>query len=313
MSNENKDSSLSAPSWKDQGYIPVRYLIVLMTHFGIFLSYWLRNNINFAIITMVSRSSNNSTNDSDVAQNPCGFNISEEAEADYEGEFHWDEWTQGLILGAFYWGYLWTQLPGGYLTEIIGGRYVFGGTILMQALVTLLIPLAANIGSVALIIARAMLGFFVGALYPSLNGFISCWAPPQERTMLITICHIGAPLSMLFLNPFLAFLIKGVGWEAAFYVPAAIAFVWCFIWFIVVSDSPHNHRWITNTEKDYIVSSMGETKLIKRPPVPWRALLTSLPFWSLVVTEFGNGWAVFLLLADLPLYMKDILGEDLSE
>ena len=28
------------------------------------------------------------------------------------GEFDWDGVTQGLILGSFFWGYIWTQLPG---------------------------------------------------------------------------------------------------------------------------------------------------------------------------------------------------------
>ncbi|CAL4128782.1 unnamed protein product, partial [Meganyctiphanes norvegica] len=284
-------------------------MIILCSYFHLFSFSRFQSLISFSIIRNISAAALGICDAAGVAAAAAATVATTPISSNFDTSFS-ELWLN--MFGRFLFKMAWGQSPGGYLTETIGGRYVFGGTILMQALVTLLIPLAANIGSVALIIARAMLGFFGGALYPSLNGFISCWAPPQERTMLITICHIGSALSLIFLNPFLAVLIKGVGWEAAFYVPAAITLVWCIIWFIVVSDSPHNHRWITNAEKDYIVSSMGETKLIKRPPVPWRALLTSLPFWSLVIADFGNGWAFFLLAADLPLYMKEIMGEDLS-
>ena len=43
-----------------------------------------------------------------------------------DGEFDWDKETQGIILGAFFWGYLLTQIPGGWLAERVGGKGVFG-------------------------------------------------------------------------------------------------------------------------------------------------------------------------------------------
>jgi MFS family permease len=43
-----------------------------------------------------------------------------------EGEFAWDKSTQGLILGSFYWGYIITQIPGGWLAAKFGGKHVFG-------------------------------------------------------------------------------------------------------------------------------------------------------------------------------------------
>ena len=35
-----------------------------------------------------------------------------------EGEFVWNKETQGIILGAFFWGYLVTQIPGGWLAQV---------------------------------------------------------------------------------------------------------------------------------------------------------------------------------------------------
>ena len=40
--------------------------------------------------------------------------------------FHWDEAQQGIILGMFFYGYVLTQLPGGRLAELVGGKWLFG-------------------------------------------------------------------------------------------------------------------------------------------------------------------------------------------
>jgi len=37
-------------------------------------------------------------------------------------EFGWDETTQGFVLSSFYWGYICTNVPGGWLATKIGGR-----------------------------------------------------------------------------------------------------------------------------------------------------------------------------------------------
>merc|ERR1719187_2938335 len=60
-----------------------------------------------------------------------------------DGPFIWDEAQQGQILGMFFYGYVLTQLPGGRLAELFGGKWLFGGGILVTAVFTLLTPLAA--------------------------------------------------------------------------------------------------------------------------------------------------------------------------
>ena len=37
-----------------------------------------------------------------------------------------DHDDQGVILGMFFYGYVLTQLPGGRLAEIVGGKWLFG-------------------------------------------------------------------------------------------------------------------------------------------------------------------------------------------
>lgn len=73
-------------------------------------------------------------------------------------EFDWDEQTQGLILSAFYWGYVLTHLPGGLLAEKFGGKQTLGLGILSTAVLTCLTPLAARAGAHWLIAVRFVEG-----------------------------------------------------------------------------------------------------------------------------------------------------------
>ena len=63
-------------------------------------------------------------------------------------------------MAAFFYGYLFTQVPGGWLAGRFGGKYVFGIGILMTALLTLLTPLAAQLGVWAIIVLRVLEGVF---------------------------------------------------------------------------------------------------------------------------------------------------------
>ena len=75
-----------------------------------------------------------------------------------DGEFDWDKSTQGFILGAFFWGYLLTQIPGGWLAEKIGGRGVFGWFMLLCAVATLLTPVGAEASPYVLVFLRIVKG-----------------------------------------------------------------------------------------------------------------------------------------------------------
>ena len=66
----------------------------------------------------------------------------------------------GLILGSFYYGYILTQIPGGWLAHRYGAKYVFGIGVVMTALLTLLTPNAASVGVWCLVMVRIMEGIF---------------------------------------------------------------------------------------------------------------------------------------------------------
>lgn len=86
-------------------------------------------------------------------------------------KFNWSEYEQNFILGSFYWGYVLTELPGGRLAEMVGARPVFGYSMLLASMITLLTPMAAKIGFYCIIICRVLLGFTLVSIMFNYNKF----------------------------------------------------------------------------------------------------------------------------------------------
>lgn len=98
--------------------------------------------LSVAITEMVKKTaSNHSVEIGETC--PAGEDVDESLPT---GEFEWDEELQGLILSAFYWGYVITHLPGGMLAEKFGGKYTLSLGILSTAVFTLLTPLCIEWG-----------------------------------------------------------------------------------------------------------------------------------------------------------------------
>ena len=64
----------------------------------------------------------------------------------------------GVILGAFFYGYLTTQLPGGVLGNKYGGKMVFGYGVLVTSLLSLATPIVARTSYVLFIALRVIEG-----------------------------------------------------------------------------------------------------------------------------------------------------------
>ena len=51
----------------------------------------------------------------------------------------------------------------------------------------------------------------------------------------------------------------------------------------------------------------------KRPPVPWKDIALSVPFWALMITHTLNNFGWYMLLVELPSFMSAGLGFNIKE
>ncbi|XP_014749356.1 PREDICTED: vesicular glutamate transporter 1 [Sturnus vulgaris] len=69
---------------------------------------------------------------------PYGINALQHA------QFNWDPETVGMIHGSFFWGYIVTQIPGGFIAQKFAANRVFGLAIVSTSVLNMLIPSAAR-------------------------------------------------------------------------------------------------------------------------------------------------------------------------
>ncbi|KAI4900043.1 hypothetical protein NFI96_028144 [Prochilodus magdalenae] len=230
--------------------LPRRYIIAIMSGLGFCISFGIRCNLGVAIVSMV----NNST----IHQN--GKIIIKE-----KAKFNWDPETVGMIHGSFFWGYIVTQIPGGYISSRLAANRVFGAAIILTSTLNMFIPSAARVHYGCVIFVRILQGLVEGVTYPACHGIWSKWAPPLERSRLATTSFCGSYAGAVIAMPLAGILVQYTGWSSVFYVYGSFGIVWYMFWILVSYESPAEHPTITDEERCYIEESIGESAKLLGP------------------------------------------------
>ncbi|XP_069091779.1 sialin isoform X1 [Pleurodeles waltl] len=286
-----------------------RCTLAVLALFGFFMLYALRVNLSVALVDMVEKNASVVDN---ATTKTCPDRSSTTVPHKSKGKkYDWDADT-GLILGSFFYGYILTQIPGGYLARKFGGKHLMGFGILGTAVFTLLTPLAADLGVGYLIAVRALEGLGEGVTFPAMHAMWSSWAPPLERSRLLSLSYAGAQLGTVVSLPLSGLICYHMDWIYVFYIFGAFGILWFVLWLLFVSDTPETHRTISPSERDYILSSL-KSQLSTQKSIPCGAMITSLPLWAIIVAHFSYNWTFYTLLTLLPTYMKDILRFNAQE
>lgn len=148
-------------------------------------------------------------------------------------------------------------------------------------------------------------------MVPCVNKIISTWSPPNERGKFMSTLF-GTDIGTVITWSLCGVLIETVGWQWAFYVPAALIAAFVVVWYFVVFDTPAEHPRILPTERQYIEESLtGLRAGLKSWPPMW-SIVKSLPFWSLLVLHYAHIWGMYFLITAAPKFMNEVLGFDLS-
>uniref|UniRef100_A0A2P2HW34 Sialin-like n=1 Tax=Hirondellea gigas TaxID=1518452 RepID=A0A2P2HW34_9CRUS len=315
---------------KCKDFIPARWIFTVLGSVGFMVVYGLKVNLSVAIMAMVNHtavaleSSHGDDHHGDshavtdglnatVVVDDCDTGGSKE-EALMDGPFVWNENIQGVLLASYFYGYLLTQVAGGWVAEKFSAKHVFGVGALLNIVGTLLTPLAANISFMAMMALRVVMGIGGGVTLPAMHVLVARWAPPAERSKIASAVYAGMTLGTLFTMPFSGILASTLGWEFVFYVQGVLSILWYILWVIFVFDSPSQHPRITRTERQMIDNSIGGGSAITgpKPSVPWKAVWTSMPVWAIIVAHTCSNWGWYMLLVKLPTFMRYILKFDIK-
>jgi len=311
----NKDEVLEVPPESAGKWWSTRYCLAYLAFLGFANVYALRVNLSVAILSMVNstyQESHSSSSNQSVSIS-CPQNIIQNTTT-IDGEFKWDENKQSLVLGSFFYGYIVTQLPGGYLAGRFGAKMFFGGGVLCTSILTLLTPLAARTSYKLLIALRVLEGFGEGVTFPAMHAMWGRWAPPVERSFLISLTYAGSQFGTVISQPISGVLCSSNflgGWPSVFYLFGTLGVIWCLFWFRFAYSSPEDHPRISKEELSFIRANIPAQS--KSSAVPWLSIAKSPPVWGLCVAHMANNWGFYTLLTCLPTYLKTILQFDISK
>ena len=205
------------------------------------------------------------------------------------------------------------MMPGAYIAEKIGGKWILVAALLGGSICTLVSPLvASNLGYEYFVALRVIQGLIQGPVNPAAMNMIAKWVPARERSFLVTIIFNGNQAGTIITLAICGYVAEKLGWQWIFYIFGAVGGMTASLWIFFVHNSPNDHPTISEQEKDFIYGDIEVSRHDKAPPAPYIKIFCSLPVWSLVIVYLGSGWVYYALLTETPTYLNDIQHFNLS-
>ncbi|BES98261.1 sodium:phosphate symporter activity [Nesidiocoris tenuis] len=302
---------------KTLGKVPQRYVLAMMGFFGVANAYIMRGCLSIAITQMVKKPATDDFNstDPDTCPYPSDYNPGHDGNSTIKDHgYDWDEATQGVILSAFYYGYIFTHIPGGLLAQRYGGKHTLGLGILSTGIFTMMTPWVADMGATAMVVLRICMGLGEGTTFPALSTLLAQWSPPLERSQLSTVVFAGVQIGSVVSSAGGGFILQNHSWAWVFYIFGGLGILWFVVWCFLCYNDPSSHPFISDEELQYLKESIGETA--RRDDLggtPWGAILTSAPVWATIIGEVGHDFGLFAIVTDLPKYMNDVMHFSISD
>lgn len=263
---------------------------------GFILHMILKSNLSVAVVDMTQNSIQ--TNGTAIPLNKFNWTISE----------------RNYLVGIMAWGYSLAEIPMALVTNKIGPKRAFGSSTFLACICTILFPWACSIHYYCILFIRFLLGL-------SLGGAIASWAPFGNKWFSLSgQCIFASILSTTALGVSISMSISGYiislwGWEYVFYITGAIGFIWVFLWFFLVYNTPEEHPRIKQKEKMKILQEIQIRKEInwnKPKNIPWIKLFTCTKLWAVWITQISVEFTFFTFLSQMPAYLNDILHFDIN-
>jgi MFS transporter, ACS family, hexuronate transporter len=218
------------------------------------------------------------------------------------------------IMSVFLVAYAIGQAVFGRIFDAIGTRLGFVLSIVVWSVSIALHSVASSVTSFSLF--RVLLGFGEAGNWPGATKANAEWFPVKERALAQGIFGAGASIGGIISPPLVAFLYAYLGWKATFIVVASLGLIWLIPWLILYKSGPDSHPWITEQERQYILTGQKVVSDDQMPEVEYvptlKQLLSHRQSWSVIGARFFIEPIWWLFVAYLPLYLNDKFDFDIK-
>lgn len=226
-----------------------------------------------------------------------------------------DQSDYALIVSFFMVGYAIGHSLFGKIFDMIGTRLGFVLAIVVWSISIMLHAAARGVLSLGLV--RAMLGVSEAGNWPGATKSNAEWFPIKERALAQGIFNSGASVGAIVSAPVIALLYLQFGWQGTFIAVGLLGFLWLVPWLFVYKAPPERHPWLTDEERDYILSGQKAEKLSEEDSEQaapgWGEMLKYRQSWAVISSRFFLDPVWWLFVSWLPIYLADQFGFDIAQ
>jgi MFS transporter, ACS family, glucarate transporter len=226
-----------------------------------------------------------------------------------------DPIAMGYIFSAFGWSYVAAQVPGGWLLDRYGSRWVYAFSIMIWSLFTLLQGFVGFfVGGAAvtmLFLLRLAVGFAEAPSFPANARIVAAWFPGNERGTASAFFNSGQYFATVIFAPLMGWIAHDFGWRYVFFVMGALGVVMGAFW-IRTMYGPKDHPSVNEAEFEYIrnggaLVDMDAPKAAATDGGPkWdhiRQLLSNRMMLGVYLGQFCINTLTYFFLTWFPVYL----------
>jgi len=222
-----------------------------------------------------------------------------------------------FISVVFMFSYAFGQAIFGKIFDWIGTRLGFVLSIGVWSIATALHAFAQGITSFS--IFRGILGVAEAGNWPGATKGNAEWFPTKERALAQGIFNSGAAIGGIISLPLISFLAIYFEWQYIFILVGVIGLLWLIPWLVVVKSPPKSHPWLTEDEREYILSGQRNQDLNEDGQYdegynPSTAkMLSHKESWGVIIASAVIDPIWWLFVVWIPIYLSEVYGMDVKQ
>lgn len=216
---------------------------------------------------------------------------------------------------VFVFAYAFGQAIFGKIFDWIGTRLGFVLSIGVWSLATVAHAFAQGILSFSFF--RAILGVAEAGNWPGAAKGNAEWFPTKERALAQGIFNSGAAIGGIVAIPLIAFLTIYFSWKMVFVVVGLVGLLWLIPWLILVKAPPGSHPWLTEEERQYILTGQRrDTSVSAKDEVEYNPstaeLLSRKESWGVIISSAAIDPIWWLFVFWIPIYLNEVYAMDVQ-
>ncbi|WP_144208273.1 MFS transporter [Shewanella donghaensis] len=216
---------------------------------------------------------------------------------------------------VFILSYAFGQAIFGKIFDWIGTRLGFVLSIGVWSLATAAHAFAQ--GMLSFSFFRAILGLAEAGNWPGAAKSNADWFPTKERALAQGIFNSGAAIGGIIAIPLVAYMTVFFSWKMVFVIIGLVGLLWLIPWIILVKAPPKSHPWITDEEREYILTGQKSTDTEDTAeedeynPTTGQ-LLSHKQSWGVIIASAAIDPIWWLFVFWIPIYLNEVYGMDVK-